>query len=201
MQKVYNASLMSLFGTSHRKLIFLDIETTGTSTVYDKITEIGALVYEDGKLKKTFSTLLNPLREIPPFITRITGITNQMVIGKPTFEDIADELLSLLDDGIFVAHNVGFDYNFVRSEFRRAGIEFSSDHFCTVQLSRSLYPEFTKHNLDEVINRMGFTCESRHRAFDDAEILYKFYEKARGIFPEAEFEQKIRKILKTVQKA
>jgi DNA polymerase III subunit epsilon len=190
---------MSLFGTHHRKLVFLDIETTGTSTEYDKITEIGALVYEDGTLVKTFSTLVDPGREIPQFITKITGITNSMVTGKPTFEDISDQLLELLDDGVFVAHNVGFDYNFVRSEFHRAGMEYQADHFCTVQLSRNLYPEFTRHNLDELIARMGFTCESRHRAFDDAEVLLKFYEKARNIFPEEMFNKTILKILKTVQ--
>jgi DNA polymerase-3 subunit epsilon len=189
---------MSLYGTTRRKLVFLDIETTGTSTDYDRITEIGALVYEDGELKRTFSTLVNPGREIPPFITKITGITNDMVIGKPMFEEISEELFELLNEAIFVAHNVGFDYNFVRSEFHRVGMQYEADHFCTVQLSRHLYPEFTRHNLDEVIQRMGFTCQSRHRAFDDAEILYKFYEKAKNIFPDEHFNKTVLKILKKV---
>lgn len=187
---------MSLFGTPHRKLVFFDIETTGTSTEYDRITEIGALVYEDDNLTSTFSTLLDPGREIPPFITKITGITNNMVIGKPTFEEICEELHSLLEGAIFVAHNVGFDYNFLKSEFKRAGIHYYADHFCTVQLSRHLYPEYTRHNLDEVISRMGFTCGSRHRAFDDAEVLLKFYQKAKNIFPEEQFHGAVKKILK-----
>jgi DNA polymerase-3 subunit epsilon len=187
---------MSLFGTSYRKLVFLDIETTGTSADSDKITEIGALVYEDGVLVKTFSKLVNPGIEIPAFITKITGITNQMVIGKPAFEEISDELFEFLDGAIFVAHNVGFDYGFIRNEFKRVGMEYSSDHFCTVQLSRHLYPDFPRHSLDEVMYRMGITCNARHRAFDDAEVILKFYEKAQNLFPPEQFESAVKRILK-----
>jgi DNA polymerase III subunit epsilon len=196
IENVYNTGLMTLYGTQHRKLVFLDIETTGTSTDDDRITEIGALVYENGRLIKTFSELVNPGREIPLFITKITGITNSMVINKRSFEEISDELHALLHDAIFVAHNVGFDYGFIKSEFKRVGIDYSADHFCTVQLSRHLYPEFQRHNLDEVISRMGLTCESRHRAFDDAQVLLKFYEHAHSIFPQEYLSQTIVKILK-----
>ncbi len=187
---------MSLFGTSYRKLVFLDIETTGTSSEYDKITEIGALVYEDGVLIKTFSKLVNPEIEIPAFITKITGITNQMVIGKPIFEDISDELFEFLDGAIFVAHNVVFDYNFIQNAFKKVGMDYSSDHFCTVQLSRHLYPDFPRHSLDEVMYRMGISCNARHRAFDDAEVISKFYEKAQNLFPEEQFQTTIKRILK-----
>lgn len=167
-----------------RKFVFLDIETTGSRLGYDKITEIAALTYENGKLVYTFSTLLNPQRKIPWFISNITGITDEMVYKSPKFEDIAIDLAKLFSNAIIVAHNAQFDYSFICEEFKNVGISFCADRLCTVKLSRSLYPEYKHHNLDQVIERLNIECKSRHRAFGDAEVLYKFYEHARQSFSE-----------------
>jgi DNA polymerase-3 subunit epsilon len=158
-------------------LAFLDVETTGGSAYYERIIEIGVLRVENGQLVKVFSTLLDPETTISPWITTITGITQKDVDGKPTFHQIADELLETLKDCTFVAHNVRFDYGFVKAEFARCGIDYSSPQFCTVKLSRALYPKQKKHNLDSIIKRHKIECENRHRALDDARVLWEFYQK------------------------
>jgi len=158
------------------QLIFLDIETTGLNPYVDRIIEIGAHVYEKGKSIKNFSTLINPGQAISEHITRITGIGTSMLKNAPRFEDISDELFSLLQDNIFIAHNVGFDYSFMQSEFKRLGIAYTSRRLCTVKLSRYLFPEHKRHNLDSIITRHAIICTNRHRASDDAEAIMKFYD-------------------------
>jgi len=157
------------------KIAFVDIETTGTRSMYDRILEIGILRVENNKVVKSFNTLLNPLTHIPPEIQRLTGILPRDIENAPTFHEVKDEIRELLNDCIFVAHNVRFDYGFLKSEFRRHELEYTAKHFCTVKLSRLLFPHFQRHNLDALIERYGFTCENRHRAFDDAKILFDFY--------------------------
>jgi DNA polymerase III subunit epsilon len=170
------------------RLVFLDIETTGLSAKTEKITEIAALVYEEGKLIQTFSTLVNPKIDIPYHITNITGITNSMVQNAPTFQDIAKELRGLLFDKIFIAHNAQFDYGFIKEEYRRLDHDFREVQLCTAKLSRRLYPENRRHNLDEIIRICGIECEKRHRAHDDAKVLIKFYEMAKVSFPDEIFQ-------------
>jgi DNA polymerase-3 subunit epsilon len=181
------------------KFVFLDIETTGMRTYEDRITEVGALVYETGKLVKSFSTLINPDRYIPSWITDITGITNDMVKKSPRFEDIAEELMDLLGDNIFVAHNVSFDYRFIQAEFANLQKLYNAHQLCTVKLSRNLYPNERGHNLDYVMERCGIECGARHRAFEDAEVLLKFYETAKKIFPEEVFKKALDKSLKKIE--
>lgn len=165
--------------TSHRPLVFLDIETTGASARYARITEIGALRVENHKVVATYKQLVNPEEPIPPFITRMTGITNEMVWEAPTFRGIADDLELFLSDAVFVAHNVNFDYSFIKAEYERIGNKFNMDRMCSVKLSRKLYPEHRSHALDRVIERLGIdvTNPNRHRAFDDAEVIWKFVQK------------------------
>ena len=160
-----------------RPLVFIDIETTGGSHMNSRVLEIGAIRVENKKVVKTISTLVHPQESVPHFITGLTGIDNQMIIGAPTFDKIADELQSILEDAIFVAHNVSFDYNFIKMEFRKLGIQFNMDRLCTVRLSRALYPNQRRHNLDTVIATHGFVVENRHRAQDDAKVLFQFYNK------------------------
>lgn len=170
-----------------QKLSFVDIETTGTSARFGRIIEIGIIRVEDGKIVKTYNTLLNPETVIPPEIEMLTGITSNDLENKPTFRNIKKELLEILVDSVFVAHNVRFDYSFLRHEFRRENIDFRLRHFCTVKLSRALYPHEKHHNLDTIISRFGFKCENRHRAFDDAKILWDFYQKSKQQFAENQF--------------
>jgi len=160
---------------NHRPLVFLDIETTGATARNSRITEIGALRIENGQIVKTFKQLINPEQSVPPFITRMTGISDDMLWDAPHFRTIADDLELFLDGALFIAHNVNFDYGFIQSEFARIGQSFNMDKACTVRLSRKLYPEHRSHRLDKVIERMGVKIENRHRAFDDAEVLWKFY--------------------------
>lgn len=158
------------------KIAFVDLETTGTRANHDRIIEVGLVRVEDGVVTKTFSSLVNPHIYIPPQITTITGIKTQDVESAPSFREIADEIKVLLTDTIFVAHNVRFDYGFLKYEFARLNKTFSMKHFCTVRLSRLLFPQERHHNLDAIIERFKIVCENRHRAFDDANVLAKFYE-------------------------
>lgn len=162
----------------HQPLVFLDIETTGGSPADSRITEIGALRVEDGQVVATYSQLLNPEQPVPWFITKLTGITDEMLWEAPTFAAVADELESFLSGAVFVAHNVGFDYSFIKAEYGRRGGRFDTDRFCTAQLSRRLYPDQARHNLDTVIQAHGIEVANRHRALDDATALHEFYKSA-----------------------
>lgn len=119
--------------------------------------------------------MIDPQEPIPYFISNLTGIKEEHVWGMPSFKDIASDVEDLFHDAIFVAHNVSFDYGFIREEFRRLGVAFKKDRMCTVRLSRALYPAQKSHRLDEVIKVHGYKVLNRHRAYDDAEVLYKFY--------------------------
>jgi DNA polymerase-3 subunit epsilon len=155
-------------------VLFLDLETTGATAHVDRITEIGCVEVESGRLVGEWSTLVNPEMRIPPAIEALTGITSAMVESAPTFAELADALLERLAGKLLVAHNARFDYGFLRNEFKRLGIEFSSKVLCTVKLSRKLYPQHRRHNLDSLIERHGIHCTERHRALGDARALWEF---------------------------
>jgi DNA polymerase-3 subunit epsilon len=157
------------------KLAFVDIETTGTRSSSDRIIEIGILRVEDNKLVKTYQSLINPQSFLPKEITSLTGITAQELEHAPTFRSVKDEIMEMLADCMFVAHNVRFDYAFLKHELLRENITFSTKHFCTVRLSRLLFPQWERHNLDAVIRECHIPCQNRHRAYDDAQVLYDFY--------------------------
>jgi len=156
------------------RLVFLDLETTGASADRDRITEVGVVQVADGEYIGEWSTLVDPGRAIPPAIVSLTGITDQMVAGAPSFEDIGTKLLEQLEGRLLVAHNARFDYAFLRAEFRRLGIRFRARVLCTVRLSRALFPEHRHHNLDSVIERHGLSCSARHRALGDAQAVWAF---------------------------
>lgn len=159
----------------HRPIVFLDVETTGVSAEYARIIEVGALRIEDNKIVREYKQLVYPETKVPHFITKLTAITDEDLWDQPTFAGIADELESVLDGAIFVAHNVGFDYSFIQTEFARLNRTYKADRFCTARLSRLLYPQHRRHSLDAIIDRNQYRVENRHRAFDDASILYRFY--------------------------
>lgn len=162
----------------HRPFVFLDIETTGGSPLTSRITEIGAIRVENEKIVGTFNELVNPEQHVPSFITKMTGISDDMLWDAPLFRSIADELELFLDGAIFVAHNVNFDYSFIKAAYGEIGGKFNMDRFCTARLSRRLYPDQPRHNLDTIIERHGFVVKDRHRALDDAKVLWQFYQKA-----------------------
>lgn len=174
---------------------FVDLETTGTNPSRDRIIEIGVLRVENGELLKTFSSIVNPLIYIPSEIRSMTGITQVEVDRAPLFEEVKYELKELLADSVFVAHNARFDYGFLKSEFNRYGDRFKAKVLCTVKLSRALSPKFTRHNLDELINRFGLSCPNRHRAFDDAAVLWQFFQKAENVFKKDVFQLRLKEVL------
>ena len=118
----------------------LDIETTGGSPASEKITEIAIFFHDGEKVVDEWSTLINPEKAIPYFITGLTGITNEMVADSPRFYEVAKEIVERTENHTIVGHNVNFDYSFIRSEFKRLGFEFSRKTLCTVKLSRKTPP-------------------------------------------------------------
>lgn len=146
----------------------VDIETTGGHFKTDKITEIGIVLLEDSTIIKKYSTLINPERSIPPHITGITGITNEMVEDAPKFYEIAKDIVEHTEKAIFVAHNVRFDYQFLQMEFKSLGYTFSRRKLCTVKMSRKVFPGLPSYSLGKLIQHFNIQVNSRHRALDDA---------------------------------
>jgi DNA polymerase-3 subunit epsilon len=157
-----------------RPLVFVDLETTGATAHFDRITEIGVVEVDRGRYAGEWSSLVNPQQRIPPNIQALTGINDAMVADAPTFEDLAPELFRRLEGKVLVAHNARFDHGFLRNEFRRLGYQYTPKVLCTVKLSRRLYPQERRHNLDSLIERHGLSCDNRHRALADARVLWEF---------------------------
>jgi len=151
----------------------IDVETTGQT---NRITEISIFKYDGSTVIDEFTSLVNPEDFIPPHITALTGIDNRMVANAPYFSDIAEAILRITEETIFVAHNVNFDYNVINGEFKRLNIEFRRKKLCTVRLSRKLIPGFRSYSLGKLCANLDIKIEGRHRARGDAEatvILFK----------------------------
>jgi len=146
----------------------VDLETTGGVAKRDKITEIGIVLYDGNEVLKKYQTLVNPGRSIPPEITRITSITNEMVADAPFFYEVAKEVVELTEGAIFVAHNVRFDYSFLKEEFASLGYTFTKRQLCTVRLSRKAFPGLRSYSLGNLIRHFNIEVGARHRALDDA---------------------------------
>lgn len=157
-----------------KSLAIVDLETTGMSAARSRIIEIAIIRIEGNRIVDKLTTLINPEVSIPYFITNLTGITEQDVAGAPVFSKVKHKVKKLLHGATFVAHNVWFDYSFIQAEFDRVNIPFESKRCCTVRLSRRLFPQYKSHKLASLIERFGFTYSSRHRAYDDAYVLWQF---------------------------
>ncbi|KVN05595.1 MULTISPECIES: exonuclease domain-containing protein [unclassified Burkholderia] len=171
-------------------LAFVDLETTGGSAAEHRITEIGVVVVNANHVS-TWTTLVDPRQPIPPFIQQLTGITDAMVRGAPTFADIASALFERLDGKLFVAHNASFDRGFLRAEFERAGVAFNPDVLCTVRLSRALFPRESRHGLDALIERHALAPSARHRALADADLIWQFWQKLHDAIPAERLREQI----------
>lgn len=161
----------------------VDLETTGGMAAHHRIIEVGIVLLDGGEVVEQWSSLVNPGVRIPPSIEGFTGITNEMVADAPAFADLRTEVRRRLAGRLFVAHNARFDYGFMRNEFRRSGERFSAPVLCTVRLSRTLFREHARHNLDTLIERWGLECGARHRALGDAAVLSRLlaaFERAVG---------------------
>ncbi|MFI5212412.1 MAG: exonuclease domain-containing protein [Candidatus Saccharimonadales bacterium] len=163
-------------------IVCVDIETTGMNYVNGHVIEVAAIRIENGEIVDSFNSLINPGVEVPYFITKLTGIKTADVGDAPTFADIATQLFEIMNGALFVAHNVRFDYSFLKQEFRRVEIDFNPKQLCTVKLSRALYPDQTSHKLASLIERYQFTYDARHRAYDDAHVVWQFLQKTHQDF-------------------
>jgi DNA polymerase-3 subunit epsilon len=178
-------------------IAFVDLETTGTTALADRVTEIGIVRVDAGSEVSEWSTLVNPERSIPAGVQALTGITNAMVERAPTFRAIADEVAGRIAGCIMVAHNARFDYGFLKHEFARLGRAFTARVLCTVKLSRRLYPDAGRHNLDAVIERHALPLFDRHRALGDARALWAFVQAIYRDKSIDDIEAAIRRVLKT----
>ena len=158
-------------------LVFVDVETTGMHGARDYVTEIAAIRMENNQIVSEIRSLIKPPVSIPYRITQVTGINDGMVADAPIFKNISDDLMQVLDGAILIAHNVRFDYSFLKNEFSRISVPYSPKMIDTVSLSRHFYPEQVRHRLADVIYHHGFEFTNRHRAYDDAFVLVQFYKK------------------------
>jgi DNA polymerase-3 subunit epsilon len=146
----------------------VDIETTGGFPSQHGITEIGIVLHNGTEIEGKYETLVNPHQPIPPFVVNMTGISDAMVAVAPSFEEVAPYIYNLLKDRIFVAHNVNFDFSFVKHHLQEAGFHLQTPKLCTIRLSRKVFPGFRKYGLGHLCRELGICIENRHRAAGDA---------------------------------
>ena len=154
----------------------VDIETTGGYASANGITEISVFIHDGISVIKHFETLINPQQNIPRYITSLTGIDNAMVAAAPTFDEIASTLNEVLESNIFVAHNVNFDYSFVKHQMKNAGFDLTNKKLCTVRLGRKIFPGLSSYSLGNLCRSLGINIENRHRAGGDAKATVKLFE-------------------------
>jgi|WetSurMetagenome_2_1015567.scaffolds.fasta_scaffold11125_4 DNA polymerase III subunit epsilon len=154
----------------------IDIETTGGSSRIEKITEIAIYLHDGNQVTGEFVSLVNPERNIPYFITTLTGITNEMVEDAPRFYEIAKTIVEMTEGCTFVAHNARFDYSFIREEFKSLGFNFKRSILDTVALSRKLLPGHRSYSLGNICKDLKININGRHRAAGDALATVKLFE-------------------------
>ncbi|MCB0687007.1 MAG: GIY-YIG nuclease family protein, partial [Saprospiraceae bacterium] len=150
-----------------RKYAIIDIETTGGLVRRDKIIEIAIAIHDGRQVIEKFDSLVNPGRSLSKHITMLTGITDEMLVGAPKFYEIAKKVVELTEGCIFVAHNVRFDYTFIKKAFEDLGYNYTRKQLCTVRLSRMIHPQLKRHGLDALCLFHGVDVENRHRAMGD----------------------------------
>ena len=175
-------------------LAFVDIETTGSHFDRDRITEIGIKTLAGNQIQ-IWEKLIDPQTYIPQNIQRLTGISSSMVQGQPCFSELAEDLKKELEGKIFVAHNARFDYGFIKASFKRVGIDFKPKVLCTVKLSRLLFPDQPRHNLDAIISTHGLKVSTRHRALGDADLLLQFWRVCESKFGQEKLNEVISQLI------
>lgn len=154
----------------------VDIETTGGHAAANGITEIAVYIHDGSRVTRHFETLLNPNQAIPRYIKALTGIDDEMVADAPQFDEVAETLYDLLRDKIFVAHNVNFDYSFVKHHLKASGFDLNTKKICTVRLSRKVFPGLPSYSLGNLCRTLQLSIENRHRAGGDAKATVKLLE-------------------------
>ncbi|WP_101772748.1 PolC-type DNA polymerase III [Peptostreptococcus faecalis] len=183
-----------------QKFVVFDIETTGFSPTNDNITEIGAVLIENGSIKDQFSSFVNPKMDIPYKVQEITGITNEMVEDAPPIEEVLSDFMNFSKEAVFVAHNADFDTGFISQKCKEIGIDYNHEKIDTLMLARILLTDLKKFSLDKVSKELGISLKGHHRAVNDAaataEIFIKFIDifKKAGLEKLSEVNQKYGKI-------
>ena len=188
---------MKPLDTEFSVFAFVDIETTGGNAERDRITEIGIKTLAHGQ-ETAWECLLDPQTFIPQNIQRLTGIRSDMVAGQPPFDELALQIKKELEGKIFVAHNARFDYGFIKASFKRLGLDFRPKVLCTVKLSRLLFPQQARHNLDAIVAAHGLTVSARHRALGDADLLVQFWRVCEKTFGQARLHEAVNQLLGSV---
>lgn len=164
-----------------KRYAIVDLETTGGRASRNKIIEVGIVIHDGVQILDTYSSLINPECYVPYGITQLTGITQEMVQDAPKFYEVARKIVEMTEGAIFVAHNVRFDYSFLREEFKRLGYTYSRRNLCTVRLTRKAFPGLPSYSLGNLIKWMNWKVDARHRALDDAlataELLRRILDK------------------------
>ena len=168
--------------------IAIDVETTGLSPDYDDIIEMSAVHYLKGQRAEAFSQLVNPGYSIPEFITELTGITDEMMVGQPALDVVLPRFLEFVGDQVLVGHNVNFDINFIYDACEELGLPpFGNDFIDTMRVARRLHPEYENHRLQTCIKKIGLPKRGLHRAEDDADLCAQVYLK---MIEDPDFEEK-----------
>lgn len=153
----------------------LDIETTGGKYNEEGITEIAIYRFDGHKVEDQFISLINPEKEIQPFVVKLTGINNQMLQSAPKFYEVAKRIIEITDNCTLVAHNAQFDYRILQTEFKRLGYDYQRKSLCTVELSKELLPEQPSYSLGKLVRALGIPVSDRHRANGDAMATVKLF--------------------------
>lgn len=164
----------------NQEYAIVDIETTGGNAGGSRITEIAIIVHDGEKVIDRWETLVNPQKEIPVSIFALTGINNEMVRDAPIFDDIAHEVAERLTNRVFVAHNVNFDYSFVRHQLEEAGINWTARKLCTVRAARKIRPGLPSYSLGNLCRSLGISIANRHRAGGDADATAVLFSRLIG---------------------
>lgn len=159
------------------KYAIIDVETTGTSAKSGKIIEIAVVLHDGEKIEESFSTLIDPERSLPQYITHLTGINQEMLQDAPPFYSVAKKIIELTQNRIFVAHNVGFDFEFVRKEFEDLGYSFFRKKLCTVRLARKIFPGLKSYSLGNLCALLNLVNNRPHRALEDALATSELFQK------------------------
>lgn len=155
----------------------VDIETTGGYAAAHGIIEISIKIFDGTSVTEEFETLINPGQNIPKYIQAFTGISNEMVTEAPRFEEVAEKIFTCLQGNIFVAHNVNFDYSFIKSHLAFYGYSFTAKKLCTVRLARQVFPGFASYSLGKLCHSLGIDLQNRHRAGGDAAATVVLFKK------------------------
>lgn len=161
----------------------IDIETTGGNASRERITEIAIFVHDGLRIVNEYSTLVNPECKVPPFVARLTGISDEMLVDAPKFYEVAREIVEITEGCTFVAHNAAFDYSFVKQEFLNLGYKYKRPVLCTVKMARKLLPGHKSYSLGNLCNSLGIQITSRHRASGDALATVKLFERLLSVDP------------------